>query len=78
MHTGVPTVVSRNICISQHCVFSAYTNEMKLVLYIIHITVDALSIFAWTPEYLPVSISKGCDDNLSLAIAFLYFLFKRL
>ena len=43
MHTGVPTVVSRNICISQHGL-SAYTNEMKLVLYIIHITVDALSI----------------------------------
>ena len=47
MPTGVPTVVSRNICISQQGIFSAYTNEMKLVLYIIHITVDALSIFAW-------------------------------
>ena len=45
MHTGVPTVVPRNICISQHGVFSAYTNKMKLVLYIIHITVDALSFF---------------------------------
>ena len=47
MHTGVPTVVPRNICISQHGVFSAYTNEMKLVLYVIYITVDALSIFTW-------------------------------
>ena len=57
MHAGVPTVVLRNICISQHCVISAFANEVKLVLYIIHITVNALSIFPWNAR-IPSRLDK--------------------
>ena len=53
MHAGVPTVVLRNICISQRGVFNAYANKMKLFLYIIHITVNALSNFTWDARISP-------------------------
>ena len=61
MHAGGPTVVLRNLCISQHCVFlfSAYETRP------LHITLNALSISHGTPEYFPASLSKGCDDKLS-------------
>ena len=57
MHAGVLTVVLWNICISQHCVISAFANEVKLVLYIIHITVNALSIFPWNAR-IPSRLDK--------------------
>ena len=67
MHAGVPTVVLRNMCISLHCVFSAYETR-PLYHRKGHITANALSISHGTPEYFPVSLSRGCGDNLSLAI----------